>query len=132
MDAIADRLRDAVNSHDLERLVACFAEGFVNETPLHPARSFVGREQVRRNWAQIFAFVPDLRAEITASAEDAAAIWLEWHMWGTRRDGTHHEMRGVTVFARDHDRFASVRFYLEPVVDDGVDVDRSVRMQVHA
>ena len=56
-DTIAAQLRAAVNSHDLEALTDCFASDFVNETPLHPARSFTGSEQVRKNWAQIFAGV---------------------------------------------------------------------------
>ena len=38
--ALADRLRDAVNRHDLDAMTRCFATDFVNETPVHPARSF--------------------------------------------------------------------------------------------
>ena len=59
---MVEQLERATNAHDLEALVECFAEDYENETPLHPARSFRGREQVRRNWTQIFAFVPDLHA----------------------------------------------------------------------
>ena len=58
--AVALRLRDATNLHDLDALVGCFALDFENETPAHPARSFRGRDQVRKNWAQIFAGVPDI------------------------------------------------------------------------
>src|ERR1051325_11909106 len=52
------RLIEAINDHDLERMVSCFASGYVNETPAHPLRSFTGNEQVRTNWSQIFASVP--------------------------------------------------------------------------
>jgi len=48
-------LERATNEHDLAALADCFAEDYRNETPLHPARSFRGREQVRANWRQIFA-----------------------------------------------------------------------------
>jgi ketosteroid isomerase-like protein len=65
-----DRLVRATNDRDLEALVACFAEDYENETPVHPARGFSGREQVRRNWEQIFTHVPDLRTEVKRSAID--------------------------------------------------------------
>jgi ketosteroid isomerase-like protein len=128
--ALVERLRDAVNRHDLEALAGCFAPDFLNETPVHPARSFHGREQVRRNWAQIFAGVPDIEAQVLRSSFDAASAWTEWEMQGTRRDGTPHLMRGVSIFGVGDDQFTSVRFYLEPVEDGGVTVDAAVRQAV--
>src|ERR1700675_970200 len=93
-DSIVERLLQATNDHDLDGLVACFAEDYRNETPVHPARNFQGRSRVRRNWEQIFAFVPDLRAEIVRIAVDNNSVWTEWEMRGKRRDGTAHFMRG--------------------------------------
>ncbi len=60
--ALLDRLAGAVNGHDLEALANCFSSGYRNETPVHPAQGFTGRDQVRRNWEQIFTFVPDITA----------------------------------------------------------------------
>ncbi len=128
--ALIERLRDAVNRHDLEALAGCFARDFVNETPIHPARSFQGRDQVRKNWAQIFAGVPDIEADILRSSVDGASAWTEWEMRGTRRDGVRHLMRGVSIFGVDDDQFTSVRFYLEPVEEGGAAVDAAVRMAV--
>ena len=127
---VATRLLDAVNRHDLEALSGCFAAEFVNETPLHPARSFIGSDQVRKNWSQIFAGVPDLQAAILRQAVDGQRVWTEWEMRGTRRDGTPHLMRGVSIFGVESDRFTSVRFYLEPVELGGVGIDAAVRGQV--
>ena len=50
--AVLRRLQDATNAHDIEAICACFAPGYRNETPVHPARGFTGSEQVHRNWAQ--------------------------------------------------------------------------------
>jgi hypothetical protein len=50
--AFLRRLQRAVNDHDIEALVSCFAEDYVNETPAHPLRGFSGRDQVRKNWTQ--------------------------------------------------------------------------------
>ena len=128
--AMVDRLMKATNDHDLEGLVACFAEDYVNETPVHPGRSFRGRAQVRHNWDQIFAFVPDLRAEVTSSTIAGETAWTEWEMTGTRRDGTAHKMRGVILFGVRDGVAQWARFYLEPVDPSTATVDDAVREQV--
>jgi ketosteroid isomerase-like protein len=120
----------AVNAHDLERLTGCFAADYVNETPAHPARAFRGRDQVRRNWEQIFAFVPDVHASVLRTAAAGDTVWTEWEMTGTRRDGTPHKMVGVVLFRIDDAVARWARFYLEPVDEDGTTVDDAVRRQV--
>jgi ketosteroid isomerase-like protein len=127
---MVDRLVRATNEHDLDAVAACFAEDYENETPLHPARSFRGREQVRRNWEQIFAFVPDLRTEVLRRAIDGDTAWTEWEMTGTRRDGTAHHMCGVVLFGVRGGVAHWARFYLEPVDDGAGTVDDAVRAQV--
>jgi ketosteroid isomerase-like protein len=120
------RLEAATNAHDLEALVDCFAEEYQNETPVHPARGFTGREQVRRNWEAIFAGVPDLRSVLTSAAVAGHLVWTEWEMSGRRRDGQAHLMRGVVIFGVAGGRATSARFYLEPVdLSDG-DVNAAV------
>jgi ketosteroid isomerase-like protein len=129
---LIQRLAGATNAHDLERLVACFAPDYRNETPAHPSRGFTGREQVRRNWEQIFAFVPDLTAEVVRFTVHDDVVWSEWEHRGTRRDGSAHLMRGVAIFAVRDSMAAWARFYLEPVDEDGVGVDAAVRRHVGA
>ena len=75
--AMVKRLTEAVNAHDLEALTSCFSLDYRNETPAHPARGFQGRSQVRRNWDQIFAAVPDITAEVRSIA-DEDTVWSEW------------------------------------------------------
>ena len=128
--AMVDRLVQATNDHDLEGVIACFAEDYVNETPVHPGRSFTGRAQVRQNWEQIFAFVPDLAAKVISSTIAGETAWTEWEMTGTRRDGTAHQMRGVIVFGVRDGVAQSARFYLEPVDSGDATVDDAVREQV--
>ena len=125
--AVVARLHEAVNRHDLDAMISCFAQDFVNETPVHPARSFHGRDQVRKNWALIFATVRDLQADIVDCASQGDTVWTEWEMRGSRPDGAQHLMRGVSIFEVADDVFASVRFYLEPVEQGGAGVDAAVR-----
>jgi ketosteroid isomerase-like protein len=128
--AMVDRLVLATNRHDLNALVDCFAEGYRNETPAHPSRGFTGRDQVRRNWEQIFAHVPDVSARVLRQTSDGDTVWSEWEMRGTRRDGTPHLMRGVILFGVTQGRASWARFYLEPVQDADGDVNEAVRRVV--
>ncbi|MEO8520586.1 MAG: nuclear transport factor 2 family protein [Acidobacteriota bacterium] len=129
-DDMLERLRTATNAHDLEALVECFADDYRNETPAHPSRGFQGTAQVRRNWEQIFAAVPDIRAEVIRHVVDGEAVWSEWEMRGTRRDGTVHAMRGVIIFGVREGRASWARFYLEPLQDTGEHVNEAVRRAV--
>ena len=120
---VVERLVAAINAHDLEAMVACFADDFVNEWPAHPQRGFQGRAQVRQNWSQIFAGVPDLQARLPRMAVDGDTVWTEWDIAGTRRDGAAHLMRGVAIHGITEGRIAWVRFYLEPVEEASGNVD---------
>lgn len=128
--AMVDRLCRATNAHDLDALVACFAPDYRNETPAHPERAFTGREQVRRNWQQIFAVISDVRAEVLRLAVDGDTVWSEWEHRGTRPDGSQHVMRGVVIFGVEDGVAAWARFYLEPLQERGENVDEFRRRQL--
>lgn len=113
--AFAVRLERATNARDVEAIVACFTDDYVNQTPAHPSRGFVGAEQVRRNWTTMFATVPDLCTRLVASHRAGDTVWTEWQMEGTRVDGVPHDLRGVIVFEMRGDRASGCRFYLELV-----------------
>jgi ketosteroid isomerase-like protein len=125
--AVVERLLAAINAHDLEGMVACLANDYLNEWPAHPQRAFRGSAQVRQNWSQIFAGVPDLRARLPRMVVDGDTVWTEWDIAGTRRDGTAHLMRGVAIFGVTQGRLAWVRFYLEPVEETSGDVNAFTR-----
>jgi ketosteroid isomerase-like protein len=125
--AVVGRLRDAMNEHDLEALVDIFDPDVLSETPAHPQRTFRGAEQVRRNWEQIFAGVPDLQADLLDVVTHGDSVWAEWDWRGTRGDGSPHRMRGVTILRLKASRVTSVHFYMEPVEGDGLGPDDAVR-----
>lgn len=124
--AMVRQLAEATNAHDLDALVSCFADNYLNETPVHPGRGFRGAEQVRRNWSQLFAGIPDLSARILATSVDGDTVWSEWQMSGTRRDGATHLMRGVIIFQVAQGQATAARFYLEPVDAAGTGVDDEI------
>lgn len=104
-----------MNRHDLDALLECFDPEYRSKTPVHPTRSFTGREQVRRNWSAVFESTPDFRADLLRMSVDGEVVWTEWRMYGTRTDGTELDQRGVIVMGIPEDRIEWGRIYLEPV-----------------
>ena len=118
---VAD-LINAINNHDLNAMAACFDPRYESEFPVHPDRSFRGHDQMLRNWSQIFAAIPDIKATMLSSALHDDSIWNEWEWSGTRRDGVNQVMRGVTIQGVKHGKIVWVRLYMEPVqVGSGAD-----------
>jgi ketosteroid isomerase-like protein len=112
---IAARLQQAINTHDLDAIVACFDPNVESVQPAHPARDFRGSAQVRRSWSQILGAVPNLEAEIVRSSVAGKEAWVEWCWRGTRADGQVFEMAGVTIFELAGGLVARVRFFMEPI-----------------
>ncbi len=127
---ILERLGDAINAHDLDALVACFAPDVESVQPAHPARNFRGRDRIRENWTKIFASVKGLRAQLVQSIVNDEGAWSEWQWSGTRVDGEAFEMRGVTIQRLRDDAITSLRFYMEPLEVGGEDIGGAVREAV--
>jgi ketosteroid isomerase-like protein len=123
--AVLARLNDAMNRHDLAAFVACFAADYESEQPAHPDRRFRGVEQVERNWAAMFAGVPDFRAEVVRSAATGEEAWVEWRWTGTRADGSRLDAGGVCVFGVRGGRVAWGRLYMEDV-EAGAGIEAAV------
>ncbi|GAB7017171.1 nuclear transport factor 2 family protein [Halostagnicola bangensis] len=112
---IVDRFLRAMNDHDLETLLSCFHEDYRSETPAHPERSFTGREQVRKNWIQMFETTPDLSVEFPRTTVAGETAWIEMRMQGTQTDGDELNARGVVIKSIPDGRIRRGRIYLEPV-----------------
>jgi ketosteroid isomerase-like protein len=126
-DAVEVRLRDAINAHDLDRMVSLFAPDYDSTFPAHPDRAFSGPNQVRDNWSRIFGSVPDLSARLVRAAESGNTIWTEWDWAGTRADGVAYHMRGVVIMGLRDRRIAWARLYMEPVEEGGAGIDAAVQ-----
>lgn len=124
---VTERLRAALNAHDIEAFVDCFAADYRSEQPAHPDRAFGGREQVRENWSAVFVDVADVRGDVLRAVGSAYAEWGEWRIHGTRRDGSRMEMRGVIIIGVGQGRIAWARLYLELVEEGGSGIQAAVR-----
>ena len=111
-----ERLRDAINSHDADRVADCFTENYQCDMPMHPSRGFTGRARVRKNYRAIFARVPDLRATVLRSCQDESAVWSEWQMSGISDEGTPSVIAGVVIILSVVDgQIEHTRLYLDAV-----------------
>ena len=126
-EQLVTRLQAAMNAHDVEAFVACFAEEYDSAQPAHPNRAFRGREQVRANWSAVFTGVPDFRAELVRVNAVGDTAWSEWRWEGTQTDGGRLDMAGVIVLGVRDDLVAWARLYVEPVEPAGVGIDAAVR-----
>ncbi len=81
---IARRWLDAFNAHDVERLVALYAEDATHVSPkirvLHPQTGgkLVGRAALSRWWADAIARLPGLRYEPTLLTADDERVFMEY------------------------------------------------------
>ena len=71
--SLIERVRTAINRHDLDAFLECFDQAYESEQPLEPERSFRGRDRVRRNWSANPARVPDLRWDLLDACVTAHA-----------------------------------------------------------
>lgn len=129
---VVHSILQATNAHDLDALTDCFAADYRNDTPAHPARSFSGADQVRRNWQQILGGIPDMRVELLRCATEGDTVWSELEMRGTRPDNSVLLTRGVVIFGVAHGKAKWAKFYMEPVEEGGGDVNEAVSKSVNS
>jgi ketosteroid isomerase-like protein len=98
-----EELCAAFNAHDLDRIMALFAEGCVLDMPRgsEPWGSrFEGKREVRGALATRFAGLPDVHYACDEHFVDSAAATgiSKWMLTGTRVDGSRTEVRGCDFY----------------------------------
>jgi ketosteroid isomerase-like protein len=102
--ATTEMLREvlaAFNAHDLDAIMARFADDCVFESPRGPERwgtRFVGKDEVRRGLAARFEGIPD----VSYTDDDHFACGdrgvSEWTISGTTTDGARIDVRGCDIW----------------------------------
>ncbi len=95
------RVLDAFNRHDLDAIMACFAEDCVLETPRGPdpwGNRFVGQDEVRRGLPARFDGIPDVRYDDGDHFVAGSRAASEWTICGTTVDGEAVEVRGCDLW----------------------------------
>ena len=103
-DDAMDMLRSicaAFDRHDLDAIMAHFAEDAVFESPRGPDRwgqRFVGVDQIREAFAGRFSGIPDVRYQDDDHFVDGDRGASEWTLSGTMVDGPRIEVRGCDLW----------------------------------
>jgi ketosteroid isomerase-like protein len=102
-EATLREVLDAFNRHDLDAIMADFADDAVLETPRGAdpwGTRFVGREEVRAGLAKRFEGIPDVhygedRHFLSAAGDRGASEWL---LTGTTTTGERLAVRGCDLW----------------------------------
>jgi steroid delta-isomerase-like uncharacterized protein len=92
---------DAFNRHDLDAIMATFADDCVFESPRGPepwGRRFVGKEEIRRGLAMRFEGIPDVHYGDDAHFVSGDRGLSEWTLTGTTTGGERVEVRGCDIW----------------------------------
>ena len=103
-DEAIDMLRSitaAFDRHDLDGILAHFADDAVFEGPRGPDRwgaRFTGKEEIREAFAGRFSGIPDVRYEDDGAFVDGDRGASEWTLSGTTANGERVEVRGCDLW----------------------------------
>ena len=102
--SMLEELCSAFNAHDLERIMALFAEDCVLEMPRGSdpwGTRFEGRKDVRAALATRFDGLPDVHyGDSEHFVDEAASAGISrWTLTGTSRDGKRTHVRGCDFYA---------------------------------
>jgi steroid delta-isomerase-like uncharacterized protein len=117
-----DAFLDAFNAHDLDAIMAFFAEECVLDMPRGPGpggQRFEGKEQVRKGLQSRFDGLPDVQwgdARHFACGDRGVS---EWTLRGTRPTGERVEVRGCDLFEFAGDGRISRKDSYWKIVDPG-------------
>ena len=101
--ATLKELCDAFNAHDLDRIMALFADDCILEMPRGSkpwGARFEGKRNVREALASRFEGLPDVHYGNEEHFVDSAANtgMSKWLLTGTTRDGTRREVHGCDFY----------------------------------
>ena len=96
-----EAIADAFNRHDVDAIMAFFAEDAVFEAPagLDPwGRRLVGKDHVREGFAARFAGIPDVHYGDASHWVSGDRGVSEWTLTGTTTEGARLELRGCDLW----------------------------------
>jgi ketosteroid isomerase-like protein len=112
--AAVQRFNEAVNSHDVDRIMKCMTADcvFENTRPAPDGTRVVGQAAVRSFWEEFFARSPQARfdTEDLFAAGDRCVVQWTYH-WV--RDGKAGHVRGVDVFRVREEQVAEKLSYVK-------------------
>ena len=119
-DATLKAVLDAFNRHDVDGIVAFFADDAVFESPRGPdpwGTRYIGREAVRAGLAKRFEGIPDVHYgdDDHFLSADARRGVSEWTLTGTTTEGERIDVRGCDLWTFEEGRIVRKDSYWKRV-----------------
>jgi len=102
-----EAVANAFNEHDLEAIMAHFADDATFDAPRGNApygTRFVGRAAISDGFRARFEGIPDVQYDVTAHVVCGDRGFSEWLLTGTSTDGVPIEVRGCDLWEFRDDR----------------------------
>jgi ketosteroid isomerase-like protein len=118
----ARRLYAAINAHDIDGIVACWAPGGIERVPL--AGELRAPEGIEAFARELFAAIPDYRLEVTDLLADRDRVIARFRAYGTFTGGPLFGLRatskpwrseGIDVIRFEDDLIAELDVYSDPI-----------------
>jgi ketosteroid isomerase-like protein len=100
------QVMDGFNAHDVDAILAHFADDCVFESPRGPerwGRRFIGKDEVRRGLAARFEGMPDVSYTDDDHFACGSRGVSEWTISGSTLDGERIEVRGCDLWTFGED-----------------------------
>jgi ketosteroid isomerase-like protein len=98
---ILRKITAAFDAHDLDAILAHFADDALFDAPRGPDRwgqRFVGKKEIRDAFAARFSGIPDIRYQDDEHFVDGDRGVSEWTLSGTTTGGQRIEVRGCDLW----------------------------------
>ena len=92
---------DAFNAHDADKIMSMMTDDCIFQASAGPdvdGEKFVGKDNVRKAFQQVFTIFPDAKWANARHFLDGDRGVSEWVFSGTKSDGTHVEVTGCDLF----------------------------------
>ena len=105
---------DAFNRHDIKAIMTHMTDKCVFEASAGPdsdGQKFVGQEQVRKAFSDVFEMFPDAQWLNPRHVVLGDRGFSEWLFTGTQKDGTKTEVTGCDLFTFENGKIAIKNSY---------------------
>jgi len=111
---------DAFNAHDIKTIMSHMTDDCVFEASAGPdadGQRFVGQEQVKKAFEDVFATFPDAHWGNPRHFISEDRGFTEWTFTGTKKDGTKLEVTGCDLFTFKDGKIAIKNSYRKNRLD---------------
>lgn len=117
--AIVERCCDAFNRHDVEGILADFADDAIWLLSLGSephGRRLSGKQEIRALLSQRFRDIPDMNWAVIRHFASGNLVCSEWRVTGTPKSGPRIDWLGVDIWEIENGKIAKKDTYWKQVV----------------